>query len=55
MKVERSTLAEVFRIRKFPLYVNLKVVDGAEEWLFCLEDTILLRNIPLSSPKNHVR
>lgn len=51
MKVESSTLAEVFRIGKFPLYVNLKAVDGAEQWQFCLEDTSLLRNILLSSPK----
>lgn len=48
MKVERSKLAEVFRIKKFPLYVNLKAVDGDEQWQFYLEDTSLLRNTLLS-------
>jgi len=41
MKVERSTLAEFFRMEKFSFSVNLKAVDGAEQWQSCLEDTSL--------------
>lgn len=31
IKVERSTLAGVLRLRKFPFYVNLKGIHGAEQ------------------------
>lgn len=51
MKAEKSTLTEVLRIRKIPLYANLKAVDGAEQWQFCLEDTRQIFVLQGNEPK----